>query len=143
MMRLILFFAITLVFCIEISTCIKCYECSDDNPNYKCDLSHSLTGKCMHNYNFCFTAYHENSVCGNDAQKCVEKDCIGPEFCNKAGTFTMEYPSFSDLNGTFTIDCCEGDLCNSFDPPQGSGQSRVLLVYELFFVFFFCQSFLY
>ena len=142
MMRLILFSAVTLVFWIEISTCIKCYGCSDKNPYDKCNVSHPLSGKCFYDYKFCMTVYHENSVCGNNAEKCVEKGCIGPEFCNEAGTFTMEYPSYNNLNGTFTIDCCEHDLCNSFDSAHVSGQGKVECWLFLYFLacFFFCLS---
>ena len=90
-MKRLLKFTLTIVFYTEISTGIECYECSDFYKNYECDSSHFTTGECFFNYKFCMTTYHESNLCGNASQKCVEKDCVGPEFCNETGSFTRLY----------------------------------------------------
>ena len=76
-------------------------------------------------------------MCGANAQSCLEKGCIGHEMCNETETLKISYRPDYDYDGGYTIDCCEGDLCNSFSLPHSSGQSILENCWFIYFMVLF------
>ena len=103
----------------SMSAGLKCYDCSDDAPNFQCDFNATVL-HCHKSYEFCATYYYKNPNisgygCGNN-HYCIQKKCAwyGTE-CNDSGTFEVFDPVD---NENFTVNCCKGDLCNRSSSAQ-------------------------
>ena len=89
---------------------LKCYECSDVYPDLStnCSSAHTAIRECGEFLRYCGTATSTNNQssstdCGDN---CVIKGCEGAAYCAE--------PTKFELTGlSFTVECCQGDLCNS------------------------------
>ena len=113
-MKLGFYFYFLLFNLVSSSSALKCYQCNDHFPSFLCANETSVTN-CLQGEDLCATAYIKNKKnhpmyeCG-EKEFCVQKVCArrDPHFCKDSGTFEAVNIS----NDTFTIECCEGDLCN-------------------------------
>ena len=114
-MKVFVIFIVFIICFIRSLTGLKCYTCDDMRPYRSTNCSTGpIVEVCEEPYsNFCATAYNFRDQgpyynCG-EQENCREQGCSGTHFCKEPGTFEME-----GTYGKFTVECCEGDLCNSF-----------------------------
>ena len=117
---------------ISASAGLKCYECDDVYYMTNCS-SDSLVRVCDEESTFCVTATSKSeqgpySDCGE--RSCVGKGCVGSDYCPGPGTFEV-----TESYGTFTFNCCEGDLCNMFSSAHVC-KDNLLIIYIILFSLF-------
>ena len=115
-MKLFVIFTLCIACFIHSLAGLKCYTCDDIQPNLSTNCSSGpVVEVCEEQYSsFCAIAYNYRDQgpyynCG-EQENCREQGCTGTNYCKEEGTFEVE----GMLYGKFTIECCEGDLCNSF-----------------------------
>ena len=114
-MKVFVIFLVFIVCFIRSLAGLKCYICNDMTPYRSTNCSSGpIVEVCHESYSsFCATAYnsryHESYYDCGEQGSCIEKACTGTNFCKGPGTFDLE-----GSYGKFTVECCEGDLCNSF-----------------------------
>ena len=108
-------FLLVLIFCssylLVSCTVSKCYEASNmDWYPYNSTIENCKTP----NNVFCGTATYKNgeipwNTCG-DEEICYFKHCYDTKYCTKPGTYEHDYRGLDNV--TFTVTCCDTDLCN-------------------------------
>ena len=106
---------LVLIFCssylLVSCTVSKCYEASNmDWYPYNSTIENCKIPKNA----FCGTATYKNgeipwNTCG-DEEICYLKECYDTKYCTKPGTFEHDYHGLDNV--TFTVTCCDTDLCN-------------------------------
>ena len=77
--------------------------------------SNETIEECSYPYmDFCITATFRNGevpkyTCG-DQEFCTTKRCYNTDYCKEPGTFERDY--LRKENVTFTMSCCDTNLCN-------------------------------
>ena len=107
-------FLLILTFCTSclLFSCagLRCYE--GRNIGFE---SNETIEECSYPYmDFCITATFRNGevpkyTCG-DQEFCTTKRCYNTDYCKEPGTFERDY--LRKENVTFTMSCCDTDLCN-------------------------------
>ena len=127
------------IFCfISVSAGLKCYECFDVSPGQSTNCSSDAAVKvCGEGSTFCVTAtiksgYGPYSGCGE--RNCVIKGCMDSEYCPEPGTFEVE-----ESYGNFTLDCCSGDLCNTFSSAHVCKENLLIVCITLLTLFCFAS----
>ena len=116
-MKVFVFIACIVCFIRNLAT-LNYYHCNDLDPDYPYCSSKQTVEVCDERLTFCATYDFSDqdkryTGCGNES--CIEKGCAGSRFCKEPGTFG-EDGSYQKLysHGKFTVECCKGDLCNTF-----------------------------
>ena len=142
-MKLLVVFSTFLVYFFSISVGLECYKYNNFLLNEGIEREPHVKVCKGRNSDFCYAAAMKKSdtpfvECDHD-EFCIEQGCIDDEFCNETGTFERGYPGLE--NKTFTISCCEEDLCNLDTPANASSKTgfNVLLYTVIFYLFVFIR----
>ena len=127
-------FLLVLTFCTSclLFSCagLRCYE----GRNIGFETNETIE-ECSYPYmDFCITATFRNGevpkyTCG-DQEFCTTKRCYNTDYCKEPGTFERDY--LRKENVTFTMSCCDTDLCN-FENTLSSANTLYKISFNLLF----------